>query len=311
MRIGTSLNSLYLEDDVRAGARMMLERAAAAADAELDGLYVGDHHVTGAPYFQNSPILGRILADWPRGRVGALYLLPLWHPVLVAEQVGTLAALAPEGFVLQCAVGGGPGQFAGMGVDMRRRARDFEASLDVVRRLLAGERVTTEEPYPIQDAATGPTPPEPVEVWIGADAEKAIGRAARLGDAWYAGPNLTFAEAESKLAHHRDRCAAEGARPSCVPIRRDVYVADSPDDAARIRRPILEHGSYRGFDPLGAGDPERPSEVAGRARRASPGSATTRSSSATMSGRRPGGRRGVHPSPGRGPPRPRRARVAD
>jgi alkanesulfonate monooxygenase SsuD/methylene tetrahydromethanopterin reductase-like flavin-dependent oxidoreductase (luciferase family) len=248
MRIGTSLNSLYLEPDVRVGARQMLERAEAAAEAGLDGLYVGDHHVTGAPYFQNSPILGRILADWPGGTVGALYLLPLWHPVVVAEQVGTLAALAPDRFVLQCAVGGGPDQFAGMGVDMRRRARDFEAGLDVVRRLLDGQTVTADEPFPVQKARIGPIPPEPVEVWIGADVEKAIGRAARLGHAWYAGPSLTLEEAESKLAHYRTRCEAEGTIPACYPIRRDVYVADSADDAERVRRPIEEHGYYRGFD---------------------------------------------------------------
>jgi hypothetical protein len=32
---------------------------------------------------------------------GALFLLPLWNPVLVAEQVGTLATLAPGRFIVQ------------------------------------------------------------------------------------------------------------------------------------------------------------------------------------------------------------------
>lgn len=247
MRIGVSLRSGYMIDDVRSGARWMVERAVAAREAGLDELYVGDHHVTGIPYYQNGPILGRLLAEWD-GPCGALYLLPLWHPVLVAEQVGTLASIARGPFVLQCALGGGPPQFAGMGADMRRRVRDFESSLDVVRRLLAGETVTAESPVAIQGANIGPRPPEPVEVWIGADAEKAIGRAARLGDAWYAGPGLTLAEAREKLDHYRRRCDAERRTPTRYPVRRDVHVADSADEADRMRAWVTETG-YRGFDP--------------------------------------------------------------
>ncbi|MCB9149669.1 MAG: hypothetical protein H6641_12985 [Caldilineaceae bacterium] len=42
----------------------MLERAKAAADAGLDSLFMGDHHVTPGPYYQNTPILARALAAW-------------------------------------------------------------------------------------------------------------------------------------------------------------------------------------------------------------------------------------------------------
>jgi alkanesulfonate monooxygenase SsuD/methylene tetrahydromethanopterin reductase-like flavin-dependent oxidoreductase (luciferase family) len=93
MRIGISVNSAYPPGDVRAGAHSMVERARAARDAQLDSLFVGDHHVTATPYYQNSPILGRMLAEWNANPAGALYLLPLWNPVVLAEQVGTLAAI--------------------------------------------------------------------------------------------------------------------------------------------------------------------------------------------------------------------------
>ncbi len=101
MRIGTSLMSGYRTDDSRLGARWMVERAVAAREAGLDSLFVGDHHVTGIPYYQNAPMLGRLLAEWGPGPSGALYLLPLWHPVVVAEQVATLASSAEGPFVLQ------------------------------------------------------------------------------------------------------------------------------------------------------------------------------------------------------------------
>lgn len=249
MRIGVSLKSAHVVDDVRDGARHMVERARAAADAGLDSLFVGDHHVVPVPYYQNSPILGRLLAEWNDRPAGALYLLPLWPPVLLAEQIGTLASLAQGRFVLQCAVGGGDQQFSGMGVEIRRRPSLFEASLDVVRRLCAGEEVSTPEgPWPIESARIAPVPPDPLEVWIGASAPAAIDRAARLGEAWLAGPELTVDVAREQMAAYRDACDRHGRVPTCFPIRRDVYVGASAADVAEYAAPVLAAG-YRGFDP--------------------------------------------------------------
>ena len=78
VRVGVSLRSAYSGIDPRTGARWMIERAAAASAAGLDWLFVGDHHVIGAPFYQNTPILGRLLAEWGDAPAGALYLLPLW-----------------------------------------------------------------------------------------------------------------------------------------------------------------------------------------------------------------------------------------
>ena len=83
----------------------MIERAAAARRAALDTLFVGDQHVSPTPYYQNTPILGRLLAEWGEAPAGCLFLLPLWHPVLVAEQIGTLAAIARGPFIMQCGLG--------------------------------------------------------------------------------------------------------------------------------------------------------------------------------------------------------------
>src|SRR5438105_15745601 len=125
MKVGVSLRSGYPPMDARTGARWMVERARAASDAGLDSLFVGDHHGVPVPYYQNSPILGRLLAEWDDRPAGALYLLPLWNPVLVAEQVGTLAAIVSGRFILQCAIGGGAEQFAALGADIRRRVSTF------------------------------------------------------------------------------------------------------------------------------------------------------------------------------------------
>ncbi len=250
MKIGTSLRSAYVPSDVRLGGRWMVEQAVAAREAELDSLFVGDHHVTGIPYYQNTPILGRLLAEWPDVPVaGALFLLPMWHPVLLAEQVGTLACLTRGRFVVQCAVGDGEAEFKGMGERLSERARRFEVSIDIVRKLLAGERVTTESrsPWAIEGAAIGPQPPEPVEFWIGGTASRAIDRAARLGDAWIAGPEHPMPMVEELLELYRERCEEHGTSPRAI-VRRDVHVGADDADAERAAGSIVE-GGYRGFPP--------------------------------------------------------------
>jgi len=142
MRIGISVSSNFRVDDPRRGARWMVERARAARQAGLDSLFVGDHHVTPTPYYQNTAILGRMLAGWGDAPAGALYLLPLWHPVLLAEQVATLASIAPGRFILQCGLGGDRRQSAGMGVAQHDRVPMFELALETLRALWRGEEVT-------------------------------------------------------------------------------------------------------------------------------------------------------------------------
>jgi len=246
MHIGVSERSGYGVADVRVGARWMVERVRAARDAGLESLFLGEHHSTGGAYYQNVPMLGRLLAEWGDRPAGALFLLPLWHPVLLAEQVGTLASMTPGRFILQCALGGGDDQFGGMGVPLRGRVARFESTLDVLRRLLAGEEVTTDAPLPIRAARSGPLPPEAVDVWIGASAPAAIDRAARMGDGWIAAPGLTLAEAARQIEAYRSSCTAHRRPVGVTAIRRDVHVGVDRADAWRVADPILAQG-YRGM----------------------------------------------------------------
>ena len=173
----------------------MIERAATARRAGLDSLFVGDQHVSPTPYYQNTPMLGRLLTKWGKAPAGCLFLLPLWHPVLVAEQIGTLAAIAQGPFIMQCGLGWGEARFAAMGANIRTRPSAFEEAVDIVRRLLAGETVSTSRRFRVAEASLALRPAEPVEVWIGASAPPAIDRAARLAEGWIASPGLTRSEA--------------------------------------------------------------------------------------------------------------------
>lgn len=249
MRIGISITSRYDVSDIRTGARWMVERAKAAADAGLDTLFVGDHHVTPGPYYQNTPILARALAEW-RGDApaGALYLLPFRHPVLLAEEIATLAAIMSSRFIMQCALGYGDREFAAFGINSKHRPSRFEECLQIMQRLWAGETVSHRGRWQIENACISPTPPEPVAVWVAASAPPAIERAARMGDGWLAAPGLTRVQAKESLKIYRDACAKYNPSSAVCAIRRDIYVGENAREAESTGGTVVSAG-YRGFDP--------------------------------------------------------------
>ncbi len=246
MRIGISISSSHRVEDPRVGARFMIERARVARQVDLDSLFVGDHHVTANPYYQNTPMLGRLLAEWHNKPAGALYLLPLWHPVLLAEQIATLAAIMPGRFIMQCGLGWDPAQSAGMGVDMTKRAAMFESSLEVMQRLWAGETVSEDRFWHIRDARIAPLPANNVEVWVGAGAPAALHRTARMAEGWIATPSLGRAAAAQQLNQYRQACAEYERTPRAVAIRRDIFIGDDQTQAQRFKQRMIDKG-YRGF----------------------------------------------------------------
>ncbi len=248
MRVGISLTSHHDVADPREGARWMIERAQAARRAGLDSLFLGDHHAVPEPYYQNVPMLGRLLAEWDAKPAGCLFLLPLWNPVLVAEQVGTLAAIARGRFIFQCGLGADEAQFLAMGANIKQRPSAFEESFAIVKKLLAGETVSSQGRFVVENARVAPRPAEPVEYWIGASARVAIDRAARIADGWLASPGLTIDKAREQAAWYLDGCARYGRQPTAVAIRRDVYVGEAAAEAESVGQAVVRAG-YRGFEP--------------------------------------------------------------
>jgi alkanesulfonate monooxygenase SsuD/methylene tetrahydromethanopterin reductase-like flavin-dependent oxidoreductase (luciferase family) len=264
MRVGISIGSTFVAGsraEHRDGPTAVLAQARAAARANLDTLTVGDHHSTGPiDYVQNVPMLGRLLAEWTDRPAGCLFLVPLWHPVLMAEQIGTLAAMAHGPFIVQTGLGAGDEQFRAMAVDPRQRALRLDEGINVVQALLKGENVDSEL-YGIEGAMIAPLPPEGTEWWVGGGVPKAIDRAARLGDCWYGNADLTPATASLAIAEYREACARHDRTPSRIPIRKDVYIAEERVDAERVGNALIDAG-YRGFerDAVAYGDPESVAE---------------------------------------------------
>jgi alkanesulfonate monooxygenase SsuD/methylene tetrahydromethanopterin reductase-like flavin-dependent oxidoreductase (luciferase family) len=147
---------------------------------------------------------------------------------------------------MQCGLGWGEERFAAMGANFRTRPSAFEEALDIVRRLLAGETVSSSHRFRIAEASLALRPPEPVDVWIGASAPPAIDRAARLAEGWIASPGLTREEARTQADLYRERCAAYGKPPGAMVLRRDIYVGESSAEAQAVLQQAVSRG-YRGI----------------------------------------------------------------
>ncbi len=261
MQVGISLASAHPGTADADVAAHVVARARAAAAAGLATLSLGDHHATGPmPYVQNAPMLGRLAAEWDTRPIGCLFLVPAWNPVLMAEQIGTLAAIAEGPFVVQTGLGGRD-QIAAMGLDVPHRGRRLEAVVRAVQALLAGETVTDDE-LGLRDVAIAPRPPRAVEWWIGAAEGPALDRAARLGTGWYADAGLTPGPGAEQLHGYLDACDRHGREPGTTAIRKDVFLADDDAEAVRRGQELIDRG-YRGGmarDAVAFGSPEHVAE---------------------------------------------------
>ena len=231
----------------------MVERARAAAAAGLDSLFVGDHHNVPVPYYQNVPILGRLLAEWDDRPAGALFLLPLWHPVLVAEQIGTLAAIAAG--PVHHAVRGRWRRRAVPRASTRRCAsgrRACEAALDIVRALCRGRdgdrrrRTVADRPGPHR---TGPA--RAAEVWIGAVVSRRRSTAPPRHRRRV--PDRTGGHADARsptlVETYRDACARHGRSPPTGSRCGATCTSRRPTKRPRSSPTRSSPRGYRGFDP--------------------------------------------------------------
>jgi alkanesulfonate monooxygenase SsuD/methylene tetrahydromethanopterin reductase-like flavin-dependent oxidoreductase (luciferase family) len=229
-------------------AKNLMEVAAAARAAGLSALLTGDSHSANPGYaaaFSPLPTLARLMSVTGDMPVGAVLLAPFYHPLLLAEQIGTLAAFAQGPLIVTFVLGGRPQQFRAFGMEESSRVGRFEEVVTISRALLAGESVTHRGRYYALDGATiSPLPRVPVEIWLGGTVPASAERAGRLGDAWLTGQNASAEDLVQQLDRYREAAVRSGRPPRPV-LRRDIYVGESDEEARAVVGAILAEG-YRG-----------------------------------------------------------------
>ena len=161
------------------------------------------------------PVVGMAyaLARTTRLKVGtSVAVLPGRHPVLVAKQLASLAALAPKRvlpvFGLRSAI---PAEREVFVVPDGERAAVFDESLQVLRAALVDDTASYQGRYfTVSGATVAPRPVHPLDIWLGGSAPAAFRRIGRLGDGWL-GSFLTPDEARAGR-EAIERAAAEAGR---------------------------------------------------------------------------------------------------
>ena len=239
MRFGLGLSVQHLPEDPQAVRfREHVEQVRLARAVGFSSIWASQHYLSDPfTYFQPIPTLARLAAD-ARGMIlgTGVLLLPLYHPVDLAEQLATLDVIADGRLVFGVGLGYRDVENLAFGQDPKQRVARFVEGLDVVERLWRGEPVDYEGRYfalrrtrismrPMQS----PRPP----VWLAANGDAGVKRAARLGDAWLMNPHATLATLERQLALFK-ATRREAGRPAAIetPLIKECYVA--PDNATAV-----------------------------------------------------------------------------
>ncbi len=241
MRYGLFLSAQHpAESEPRRALAEHLQQVEFVREHGFHSVFAGQHFLS-APYqmLQPVPLLARVAAAADGLTVGAgVFLLPLLNPVEVAEQAATLDVVTGGRFVLGVGLGYRREENAAFGVT-EHRARVLREKLDVVRRLLEGEEVTASgQGYRLDRArlmllpVQRPRPP----VWLAANSDAGVRRAAALADTWLLNPHATVDELERQLAIFR---AERGSDPPEVPGIREACVAATDEEAFALARPYL------------------------------------------------------------------------
>jgi alkanesulfonate monooxygenase SsuD/methylene tetrahydromethanopterin reductase-like flavin-dependent oxidoreductase (luciferase family) len=174
-------------------ARWWLEAAHRAEEAGFETVWIWDHFISRGdltdPLLECWTMLAAAAATTERIGVGSFVANNVnRHPAVLANIVGTLAALAPGRVELGIGIGGHPAEHEAYGMDFppaRERAARLEEAIAVLRALLGGGPVDYEGRYYRLRGATAFPLPDPTPRITVAGMRPAGARiAARLGDAW-------------------------------------------------------------------------------------------------------------------------------
>jgi alkanesulfonate monooxygenase SsuD/methylene tetrahydromethanopterin reductase-like flavin-dependent oxidoreductase (luciferase family) len=256
-------------DDMQQRFAELVEQARLADRLGFASITKGMHY-SAAPWrdLQQFPFLSRIMAEAPRMRLNfGLVLLSLHKPLDVAEQIATVDVMSGGRVIFGVALGYRDVEYLAFGTTQKERVKRFEENLLAIKRLWTEDSVDMKgSHFTLDGASVGTKPiqkPHP-PVWIGANADPAIRRAARLGDCWYVNPHNRIDTIVRQVeVYKRALDEFEKPFPKEFPARREVFVARSREEAIRICAPHLG-AKYAAYQQWGQGQamPEGDNDLA-------------------------------------------------
>jgi alkanesulfonate monooxygenase SsuD/methylene tetrahydromethanopterin reductase-like flavin-dependent oxidoreductase (luciferase family) len=253
MQFGLQLNSQHpATENMQDRLQELLEQVHLAQAVGFHSIVAPQHYLP-APFqmLQPLPLLARMAAEAKQMRlIAGIMLLSLQNPVALAEDIGTLDAICNGQFTLGVALGYREPEFQAFGVAKTDAVPRLIEVLTVLKRLWTEKKVEHQGRFftiPGVTLTTRPVQHPHPPIWMGADSDLAVRRAARLADTWYINPHAKLETLERQMALYRETLA-ERAKPfpQELPIRRELFVAKNRDTALRTCLPYLER-KYRTY----------------------------------------------------------------
>lgn len=107
------------------------------------------------------------------------------NPVLLARQIGSVAALTGGRFGLGVGLGWSPEESLWCGGFFDHRGQRADEAIEIIRLILSGGMVSySGSHYSFGSLQMSPAPSSPVPIYVGGHTEPGLRRAARTGDGW-------------------------------------------------------------------------------------------------------------------------------
>lgn len=243
-------------DDMPARLDELLEQVRLAEELGFRAITKSQHY-SSTPFqeIQQIPFLSRAAAEVENLKlITSITLLPLQKPLDLAEQLSALDLISGGNLIFGAGLGYREVEFRAFGTTGKDRVKRFEENLDAIKRLWTQDTVTMKGSHfelieatcslrPLQN----PHPP----IWMGANADVAIRRAARLADSWMINPHNRIDTIVQQIEVYKRALDEEGKPfPDVLPISREMFVGKDRDDAIRQAQPYVE-AKYKAYHEWG------------------------------------------------------------
>jgi alkanesulfonate monooxygenase SsuD/methylene tetrahydromethanopterin reductase-like flavin-dependent oxidoreductase (luciferase family) len=216
-------------------AGLTRQRAAQLEGTGCDSLWVGGHVVSAEPASEVVTSLAWLAAQTEQVTVGsAVLVLPLHSPVVIAKQFAELDRASGGRIVMGVGSGSDAAESAACGTRFAGRGAQLDASIEIIRALWRGEKVTDSTPdWDLKETAIAPLPHVPggPPILVAGRKSAAMRRAATAGDGWV--PSMyspaAYARSVAEVTAHADGIGRvlDGFGWGCL-----IYVRVDDDGAA-------------------------------------------------------------------------------
>jgi alkanesulfonate monooxygenase SsuD/methylene tetrahydromethanopterin reductase-like flavin-dependent oxidoreductase (luciferase family) len=210
----------------------------AAQKAGMNHILMGQHFMfERSRWFQPIPVFARLAGELdPHVRlVTQILIAPLYHPVLLGEELATLDVVSGGRISVGLGLGYLPSEYEVFGVPFAERGGRLDETVEILKLMWTQDRFSYHGRYfDLDDIPVHIRPlqrPHP-PIWIGAGSPAGIRRAARVGARWPITPQTRAADLPAQLGGFFDARAEAGLpRSGRQPLRREIMIGRDREDA--------------------------------------------------------------------------------